>query len=158
MGLDQVKAYFPMCVANAKAIVEKRYDAFMDFTSIQTGTHTRIYLPFLVSPGDQECGWVNSTMAISSSVNPSVSGQSVTFAAIVSPIVVTGTAQFFDGTAAIGSGAISGGDGHVLHFRLGRRHPLDIGNLQRRQQLRRIVSDSDADREGRYNDHACFQR
>src|SRR5580692_8900365 len=52
MGLDQVNAYFPMCVANAKAIVEKRYDAFMDFTSIQTGTHTRIYLPFLVSPGD----------------------------------------------------------------------------------------------------------
>ena len=48
MGLDQVNAYFPMCVANAKAIVEKRYDAFMDFTSIQTATHARVYLPFLV--------------------------------------------------------------------------------------------------------------
>lgn len=109
VGLDQVNAYFPKCVANAKAIVEKRYDAFMDFTSIQTGTHARIDLPFLVSPGDQECGWVNSTMAISSSVNPSLSGQSITFTLIVSPADATGTVLFFDGNAALGSGAINGG-------------------------------------------------
>jgi hypothetical protein len=109
MGLDQVNAYFPMCVASAKASVETRYDAFMDFTNIQTGTHARVYLPFLVSPGDQECGWVYSTMAISSSVNPSLSGQPVTFTAIVSPAVATGTVQFFDGTAAIGTAALNGG-------------------------------------------------
>ncbi|MGD0735468.1 MAG: Ig-like domain repeat protein [Terracidiphilus sp.] len=54
-----------------------------------------------------------TTTAVTSSSNPSVSGQLVTFTATVSPVGVpgtpTGTVTFLDGGGPIGSGTLSGG-------------------------------------------------
>ncbi len=46
---------------------------------------------------------------LSSSLNPSAAGQSVTFTAALSPASATGTVQFLDGTAQLGTATISGG-------------------------------------------------
>ncbi|MGH9909628.1 MAG: Ig-like domain repeat protein, partial [Nitrososphaerales archaeon] len=56
----------------------------------------------------------STTTAVTSSVNPSASGQSVTFTATVSPVspassTLTGIVTFRDGTTAIGTGTLSGG-------------------------------------------------
>jgi hypothetical protein len=51
----------------------------------------------------------STTTAVISSVNPSLSGQSVTFTATVTPGTATGTVTFFDGASNIGSGALSSG-------------------------------------------------
>jgi hypothetical protein len=112
VGLDQVNLNFPVCAAKTQATVEQRYDAFLAWSSIVTNyqTEVRVYLPLLISPGDPDCqsGWgVNSTTTVTSSVNPSVSGQLVTFTATVSPSTATGTVTFFDGTAVLGSGTLS---------------------------------------------------
>lgn len=74
-GLDQVNVEFPTCASapvsgNVKseyvcttcttvpvAPTEKRYDAFLTYTSHETGTTARIYLPFSVRPGDPDCSW-----------------------------------------------------------------------------------------------------
>ncbi len=50
-----------------------------------------------------------ASVAFSSSKNPSVVGQSVTFTAAVSPNSATGTVQFLDGATVVGTAAISGG-------------------------------------------------
>jgi hypothetical protein len=55
----------------------------------------------------------STTTAITSSVNPSVVGQSVTFTAIVSATAPgagtpTGTVEFFDGSTSLGSGTLNG--------------------------------------------------
>ncbi len=65
---------------------------------------------------DQVVNKASTSTVVSSSANPSVSGQSVTFtatASIVSPGTSavanpTGTVNFYDGTALLGSGALSG--------------------------------------------------
>jgi hypothetical protein len=109
VGLDQVNVAFPTC-ANAPATAEKRYDAFLTYTSIGTSTTVRIYLPFIVRPGDPDCRWtLNTRTTITSSVNPSVSGQAVTFTAIVSPSAATGTVTLFDGSILLGSEVLSNG-------------------------------------------------
>jgi hypothetical protein len=46
---------------------------------------------------------VNSSVALTSSTNPSTVGQSVAFAATVTPNTATGTVQFIDGTANLGA-------------------------------------------------------
>jgi len=51
----------------------------------------------------------NSSTALASSLNPSVVGQNVTFTATVTPATATGTVNFLDGAAVIGSGTLSGG-------------------------------------------------
>src|SRR6202008_421471 len=56
----------------------------------------------------------DTTTTVTSSVNPSVFGQSVTFTATVAPVAPgagtpTGTVTFLDGGSPIGSGVISGG-------------------------------------------------
>src|SRR5207245_2456718 len=51
----------------------------------------------------------STTTAVVSSANPSLSGQSVTFTATVTPGTATGTVTFFDGGNNIGGGALSGG-------------------------------------------------
>jgi uncharacterized protein (TIGR03437 family) len=109
VGLDQVNVAFPTC-ANAPAPTEKRYDAFLTYTSINTSTTVRIYVPFVVRPGDPDCQWlINTTTGLSSSVNPSAPGQLVTFTAFVSPSTVTGTVTFLDGTSVLGTGTLGGG-------------------------------------------------
>jgi len=50
-----------------------------------------------------------TTTAISSSLNPAVFGQSVTFTARVSPTTATGTVTFSDGATALGTGILNSG-------------------------------------------------
>ena len=50
-----------------------------------------------------------SGVTLSSSANPSISGQSVTFAAAIAPPAATGTVEFIDGATSLGSGTIAGG-------------------------------------------------
>ena len=52
----------------------------------------------------------NSTITVSSGLNPSNSGQSVTFTATVSPAGITGgTVTFYDGTTTLGTGTLVSG-------------------------------------------------
>jgi hypothetical protein len=51
----------------------------------------------------------NTSVALSSSLNPSIAGTAVTFTALVTPATATGTVQFLDGATVLGSAAISGG-------------------------------------------------
>jgi hypothetical protein len=50
-----------------------------------------------------------TTTGVTSSLNPSMSGNNVTFTATVSPAAATGSVQFFDGATSLGSVALSGG-------------------------------------------------
>jgi Bacterial Ig-like domain (group 3) len=50
-----------------------------------------------------------TTTTISSSANPSTSGQMVTFTVTVSPAAATGTVQFFDGASSLGTIPLSSG-------------------------------------------------
>jgi hypothetical protein len=52
---------------------------------------------------------VTTTTSLTSSANPSVSGQQVTFTATVSPSSATGAVEFLDGATVIGTGTLSGG-------------------------------------------------
>jgi hypothetical protein len=134
VGLDQVNAYFGVCPAKTLATTEKRYDAFLEWSSIESAymTVVRIYLPFLVAPGDPDCslGWgVNTATTVTSSVNPSAAGQLVTFTANVSPPTTTGTVTFFDGTAPLGSGTLSSGmaSGQLVRFATYSTSVLSVG-------------------------------
>ena len=109
VGLDQVNLAFPTC-ADTPATTEKRYDAFLTYTSVETSTTVRVYLPFFVRPGDPDCRWAfSTTTTLTSSVNPSVAGQTVTFTATVSPSAATGMVTFLDGSIPLGSGTLSNG-------------------------------------------------
>jgi hypothetical protein len=50
-----------------------------------------------------------SSVALTSSLNPSTAGQSVTFTATVSPSAATGTVQFLNGTTSLGTVTLAGG-------------------------------------------------
>ena len=50
-----------------------------------------------------------ATVGLSSSVNPSASGQAVVFTATLSPATATGSVQFLDGATVIGTATVSGG-------------------------------------------------
>ncbi len=50
-----------------------------------------------------------TTTALTSSANPSLTGQSVTFTATVTPSTATGTVTFLDGATPIGSGTLTNG-------------------------------------------------
>ena len=56
-----------------------------------------------------QSGVSSSSTSLTSSLNPSGTGVAVTFGASVYPTDATGTVQFFDGSTAIGSTAVSGG-------------------------------------------------
>ena len=99
VGLDQVNLAFPTCTNDPPATTEKRYDAFLTYTNIETDTTVRLYLPFVIRIGDPDCRWViNTSTSITSSLNPSALGQSATFTATVSPSAASGTMTFLDGT------------------------------------------------------------
>ncbi|MEP7137144.1 MAG: MBG domain-containing protein, partial [Chloroflexota bacterium] len=51
----------------------------------------------------------DTTITLVSDTNPSLAGQLVTFTATVTPAAATGTVTFYDGSTAIGSGALAGG-------------------------------------------------
>jgi uncharacterized protein (TIGR03437 family) len=56
VGLDQVNVAFPTCT-NKPATTEKRYDAFLQYLSDESRAIVRIYVPFIVRPGDPDCQW-----------------------------------------------------------------------------------------------------
>jgi len=62
VGLDQINVAFPTCTNVPTAASEKRYDAFLTY-NIYDPTYgipvsrVRIYLPFVVRPGDPDCQW-----------------------------------------------------------------------------------------------------
>jgi hypothetical protein len=101
-GLDQINVRFPQCASSIKATSESRYDAWLAFGSSVTGTVVRIYLPFEVLPGEQDCDWVSST-TLTSSADPATLGQNITFTATVSPSTVTGLVTFVDGSNTLGT-------------------------------------------------------
>lgn len=57
----------------------------------------------------QQINQVVSSIGLTSSLNPSTSGMSVTLTARVSPSTATGTVTFLDGTAKLGTGTLSNG-------------------------------------------------
>jgi hypothetical protein len=52
---------------------------------------------------------VTTTATLATSLNPSISGQAVTFTATVTPAAASGSVQFLDGATALGTVAVSGG-------------------------------------------------
>src|SRR4029077_5113262 len=61
------------------------------------------------SPFSQTVNQAGTTISVSSSNNPSTSGQNVTFTATVSAPAATGTGKFYGGATGLGSSALSGG-------------------------------------------------
>src|ERR1700685_3264009 len=53
-------------------------------------------------------GKTNTTTTLTSSLNPSTYGSSVTFTAVVSPSAATGKVTFYDGRSSLGTGNLSG--------------------------------------------------
>jgi autotransporter-associated beta strand protein len=91
-------------------------------TTLGAGTHsiTAIYsgdsnfASSASAPLAQTVDQASTTTTLTSSLNPSTSGQAVTFTATVSPIAPgagtpTGTVTFMDGTTVLGTGTLSGG-------------------------------------------------
>jgi large repetitive protein len=86
-------------------------------SSLKVGSHsiTASYAgdandaPGASTPLPQVVSLVTSSVTVSSSVNPSTPGQAVTFAAQVSPSSATGSITFMDGTTALGTAPLSGG-------------------------------------------------
>jgi hypothetical protein len=85
----------------------------LTYTSLQTGTAARIYLPFDVRLGDPDCQWVATktptTIALTSNANPSTFGQATVLTATVSPSSATGAVTFFDGNTLLGGATVSMG-------------------------------------------------
>ena len=121
------------------------------FTSstLAVGTHsiTAVYTPdstsFTASSATALSQVVNkatlgqnglANITLTSSLNPSNVGQSVTFTATV-PAGVTGTVTFKDGATTLGTGTISWHHGYVHHDYACARHPSGDGGLWRRCQL-----------------------
>jgi uncharacterized protein (TIGR03437 family) len=113
VGLDQVNVAFPTCTGVPAATSEKRYDAFLTYTSLETGTTERIYIPFDVRVGDPDCQWVNNktttTITLNANSNPSTLGQATILTATVIPATATGAVTFFDGANMLGSSTLSAG-------------------------------------------------
>jgi len=66
----------------------------------------------------QTVNQVATTVALTSSPNPSALGQSVTFVAAVTPSTASGTIQFRDGTTALGAVPLAGGKATLADARL----------------------------------------
>jgi len=64
---------------------------------------------FSVLLGIPGAGLTSTSTVLTSSLNPSVSGQTITLTATVTPSTATGTVTFQDGTTSLGTGTLSGG-------------------------------------------------
>lgn len=74
-----------------------------------------------------------TTVALASGLNPSTRKQALTFTATVAPAAATGTVQFFDGTALLGSAAVSAGRAAITLVLPVGTHPITAqygGNTQ----------------------------
>src|SRR5690242_7554402 len=65
------------------------------------------------SPVSQTVNQAGTTISVSSSNNPSILGQNVTFTATVSAPAASGTVAFYDGATALGSSILTGGKASV---------------------------------------------
>jgi hypothetical protein len=85
-------------------------------STLTGGTHT-IEADYSGDTNDAASSWTisqtvkkaSSAIIVSSSPNPSVYGQPVTFTATVTPSTATGTVTFKDGKSTLGTGSITGG-------------------------------------------------
>jgi uncharacterized protein (TIGR03437 family) len=103
VGLDQINVNFPTCTG-AVATVEQRYDLVLNFEAPDADANlgigfAELYMPFIISPGERDCQF-GAAITVTSSANPTISGQPVTFTA-VSLSSLPGTVTFFDGASAI---------------------------------------------------------
>jgi hypothetical protein len=70
----------------------------------------KLVVPLLLAlPGLLIGGSTPSSIALSSSPNPSVLGRPVNFTAVVAPPTATGNVTFYDGTTVLGTAALTGG-------------------------------------------------
>src|ERR1035438_956863 len=91
--------------------------ATYSISALAVGTHSLTafyggdsnYNPSTSLAVTQTVNKASSSVALSSSANPSVYGASVTFTATVIPSAATGTVTFKDGSTTLGTGTISGG-------------------------------------------------
>jgi phage tail-like protein len=91
--------------------------AAISISSLEAGAHsiTAVYSgdakhAAIVSPAlVQTVSATSSSVALSSSENPSASGHSVTFSATVTPAAATGSVQFLDGQTVLGTEPMTGG-------------------------------------------------
>jgi hypothetical protein len=91
--------------------------AALAVSTLAAGTHsiTAVYSGDGNYSGSTSGAWtqtvskVASTTLLSASPNPSVSGQSVSLTATISPTAATGSVQFFDGSTSLGTATVSGG-------------------------------------------------
>jgi len=113
VGLDQVNVAFPTCANVPAATSEKRYDAFLTYTSLQTGVTSRIYIPFDVRVGDPDCQWttnkVSTSMSLASNPPAPTASQATALTATVTPVSATGVVTFFEGNSMLGSAKLNGG-------------------------------------------------
>ena len=94
------------------------------------------------------------TVTLSSSLNPSGVGKSVTFTATV-PSSATGSVTFYSGSTSLGTGTLSGGRVTLSTTALPGRVEFDHGCLCRRQQRQRgIVRHADSNGEFVEPNHA----
>src|SRR5580698_4701967 len=61
-------------------------------------------------------GKTDTSVSLSSSLNPSTYGNSVTFTATVTPSAATGTVTFKNGSVVMGTGTISSGQATYITF------------------------------------------
>ena len=81
-----------------------------------------------------------TTSSVSSSANPSVSGQAVTFTATIAPVspgsgTPTGTVTFDDGSTVLGTVTLTEWDRQLHHIVAGGRYAFDQGSLRGRHEL-----------------------
>lgn len=90
-------------------------------TSLPIGAHTLVanyngdtnYQTSVSPPLNQMVTGIPTTVALTSSLNPSTPGEPVTFTANVTPPGATGTVTFLDGTSSLGTAPLSGGSAQL---------------------------------------------
>jgi hypothetical protein len=90
-------SFTPSGLAAGSHKITVRYSGDGNYTSDTSGVLT------------QDVNKANTSTTLTSSQNPSVTGQGVTFTATLSSAGATGTVQFFDGSTSLGTVALIGG-------------------------------------------------
>jgi hypothetical protein len=94
VGMNQMNVIFPPC-SSPPATVEKRYDAFISYNE----DRLRLYVPFVVRPGDNDCfaGKAATSIGISIYPNPAAAYQAFNMTAVLTAHDATGTVTFYVG-------------------------------------------------------------
>jgi Bacterial Ig-like domain (group 3) len=100
-GLTSTATFVTSSLPVGSDTIVAQYAATLDFQAATSNTTVEVITPLVVT-----------ATTLTSSVNPSTPGQSVTFTATVAPasssLVPTGTVTFLDGGATIGTGTLNG--------------------------------------------------